>query len=229
MKKTTTKYSILSVIAFCLIGHGWLNENKSIAINESAQDNIPSGRPTRVQNISDANKTKSTGQIKSQLKENLINYEEIKTLTQNDFIRLSKVVTPTELAMLKSKILSTTEKNEKRQAYLYLLSQLGSSATDHLTDIVKATIPTLKNTHDPHSISSIQKQFEISIRLTALETLDKLVIDNPEIKIKIESILDVQKDQVLIFLTQISLSGIKNNNPGKLKRFIDEVLNKRDI
>lgn len=189
----------------------YVNSNVTYLKNKNTNNSIPRHTSTP---------------ILEKLKENS---ESISALTQAQLQSLSETLSPIELHEIKNIILSPQEKGDKRLAFNFLLSQLGIAGADTLAEIIKFEIPHFENSENPHSAGSLEKAFEISLRITALEALDSLVVENPQLKAKIVGILNVQKEQSLNFLIQLSLSGIESNQPGKIKRFIDKVLTKRNI
>lgn len=157
-----------------------------------------------------------------------IDAKEIGSLTQKEFKKISQTITPVELFEIKKIALSLNESNEKRQASIFILSHIGHVATDSLAEIIQTKIPELKNTHSPHSIDNSLHANEVALRITALEALDNLAIENPEVRNNIENIIKNQKNPELNYLAQISLSGILTNRPGKIKRVINAMLAERN-
>lgn len=152
----------------------------------------------------------------------------IELLTQVEFQKISETITPVELFEIKRVALSLSESSEKRQASIFILSHIGNIAADSLAEIIQTEIPNLKNAHSPHTIDNSLHANEISLRISALEALDNLAIDNPTVKNKIENIIKNQKNPELNYLAQISLSGILTNRPGKIKRVINAMLAERN-
>lgn len=143
-------------------------------------------------------------------------------LTQpNDSLTTSNSEMTTELKILKDKILSSNETADDRQKMLYSLTKMGPYAASALVAIVETNIPEFRNTQEAHAVAATQEKLELSLRLTALEALDGMLAKKPEISQRISEIAQTQSNPLLRFLAQVSLSGVQNHQPGKLKRTID--------
>ena len=123
---------------------------------------------------------------------------------------------------------STKQPNSRRQA-LYKLTQQGLVAKNELTALVKTPIPVFEHLENPHSAGAHQQREEIALRVTALEALDKLSIENPaEIQQALEEIAKIQHEPTLKFLIGVSLEGIYNKRPGKLTRTMDAMIQEKE-
>lgn len=131
---------------------------------------------------------------------------------------------PFELQALKEKILSANETAEARQEMMYSLIKIGPSASQALVAIAKTNIPEFHNSKDPHSVGAFQERLELSLRITALEALDQMLMKKPDLSRSIGEIAHQQTNPILKFLAKVSLSGVQKNQPGKLKRTIDAML-----
>lgn len=112
---------------------------------------------------------------------------------------------------------------DERNICVYLLSLAGIQAREALNYVVKAKIPDFSRITDAHAATAKADQ-EISLRLSALEALDVLGMQNPqEIRQDLASILLVQNENSIKNFAQISLMGIMQGKPGKLSRWLNQL------
>jgi len=112
---------------------------------------------------------------------------------------------------------------DERNICVYLLSLAGLQAREALNYVVKARIPNFSRITDVHAATAKADQ-EISLRLSALEALDVLGMQNPqEIRQDLTSILLVQNENSIKNFAQISLMGIMQGKPGKLSRWLNQL------
>jgi len=127
-------------------------------------------------------------------------------------------------------ILSSNESQQIRRNNLYRLTEMGPESIKALSTLATYPVESSKS-NNPHSAESIQRNFEIGLRITALEALDQMVVSHSQstedIKKTMMLVLEKQETSSLKILAQISLSGIANGRPGKLKRAIDHLLNEK--
>ena len=143
-----------------------------------------------------------------------------------------KAVATDELQALQAKVLDSQQPAEQRSASLYLLSQYGVQAVTQLSAIAENRPLHFEQQDNSHSLGSYQREFEISLRITALEALDHIALNSPQepsasptsMEKRLSKILSHQTEPSLRMLAQISLSGIESGRPGKLTRFIDQAL-----
>ena len=129
----------------------------------------------------------------------------------------------TAISILTQTVLEKTLSHTERRQALFELTQMGSSAFPALSQIASAPLPAVTST-DPHSAETLHNQFEVGLRITAIERLDENT-DRPDlVKQAMLEVLNTHKNRSLVTLAQISLSGIEAGHPGKVKRAIDALL-----
>lgn len=131
---------------------------------------------------------------------------------------------------LLTSILSANESQQVRRNNLYRLTEMGPESIKALSTLATYPVESSKS-NNPHSAESIQRNFEIGLRITALETLDQIAVSHSpsaeDIKKTMMLVLEKQEASSLKILAQISLSGMANGRPGKLKRALDHLLNEK--
>lgn len=134
-------------------------------------------------------------------------------------------LTHEELATLESWALDPNQDGDSRQAALFLLSEAGTSAVGQLAAIAREPIPEAAfQAAEPHSESDYRRSLELSLRVSALEAMDILSIDEPSlIRESMGQILTVQSDPTVRFLAQVSMAGTAEGKPGKLQRMVDRL------
>lgn len=134
-------------------------------------------------------------------------------------------LTEQDYQLLHTKVLDANLKMAERQAVLFVLTQSESSlAQKALIELAETALPEYSDLQDPHSVGSQARTLEMSLRVTALESLDQRGGQSSEIAKGLLRILQKQNEPSLRFLAQTSLSGIEAGKPGRLKRIIDEML-----
>lgn len=114
-------------------------------------------------------------------------------------------------------VLDQNASRESRREALYELTQMDSGESLHaLRTIARAPIS--------NSDTGPKTDFEVSLRITALESIDQSRRSPDEIKAAMTSVLRSQNHPTLRFLAQLSLEGQAEGRPGKLSRFIDRTL-----
>lgn len=143
----------------------------------------------------------------------------------------SRLTPPTELLKGNSfvsaaaSILSPSLDGNLRRKLLHQLIVAGLPAAEALLTIARTPLPLTSQNPQPHSLHEMKVKFERSLRITALEALDKLAIDHPQIAAKLSEVAAEQTDPMISFLAQVSVTGIQQGRPGKLVRMIDRVVN----
>ena len=112
-----------------------------------------------------------------------------------------------------------------RRKLLHQLVVTGLPAAEALLIVARTPLPLSSASPQPHSIHEMKVKFERSLRITALEALDKLAIDHPGVAAKLPEVAAEQTDPMISFLAQVSVAGIQQGRPGKLVRMIDKVVN----
>ena len=125
------------------------------------------------------------------------------------------------LDLLKDITLDVNSGADKRRDALFQLTQLGPSAVCALQEVARSSVPDFDNQNNPEAVGAYQKKFEVSLRITALEALDKLAMSSVDIGPALAEIRRHQKNSTILFLANVSLSGILAGRPGKLSRAID--------
>lgn len=135
---------------------------------------------------------------------------------------LAKRLSAVEISDLQERALDPESSADTRHASVYLLTQGGPAASAALVAIAAAPVPAVSEI--PHTTGEAKGALERSLRITALEALDKMAERDVSLRPRLESILKTQNDSTLMFLTQVSLAGLDEGRPGKLTRFIDRAL-----
>ena len=132
-----------------------------------------------------------------------------------------------DMRILEQNVLNQNLDGNTRRASLFILthSAVANAGTAlALARIAQSPVPKFENGAKPHSRGSFAKSFEVSLRITALESLDQRAVNSTDVAKHIKKISHLQKDPTLSLLTQISLAGIAAGTPGKLNRTIQAML-----
>lgn len=112
-----------------------------------------------------------------------------------------------------------------RRASLSLLSRSGSGALPLLAGFLREPVPfTAAPELHPHGDPA--RGFELSLRVTALEALDRST-ETAAVEKLLQGILLQQNDPSLQFMARVALSGIAAGKPHRLGRMIDRMLQER--
>lgn len=158
----------------------------------------------------------------------------IATLDENDIETITKTISSSQLNDIRNTILSPSENNMRRHAYLYFLTQIKSTGARSLFEVVKAEVPEFEFQNNPHSVDSDRKSLEFSLRIAALEALDNLASLDPKVGsylLQLENSHQpgvAQNNSILSYLTSISNAGLDNNNPGKLHRVLNAIFKENE-
>ncbi len=133
-----------------------------------------------------------------------------------------------ELSELASVTLDEAIDGNRRDAALLILTSARENALEQLMDVAAHPMHAFLDEATAHSRGAFQKKFEVSLRVRALEELDRLsTSDSPAIKAEsanlIARVVAQQNQPTVQFLAQMSLQGVRTERPGKLKRFIDQI------
>lgn len=135
-----------------------------------------------------------------------------------------------DLARLAEQALDESANGNARNAALYILIEAGEGAMDPLADIAADPVQVSIDASRDQGMVGLRQRFEVALRVKALGALDVIAGDSQRntkrnigaaVTKRLERISDIQTHPVLRFLTQISLSGLREGRPGKLNRFID--------
>lgn len=121
-------------------------------------------------------------------------------------------------------VLDTSASKDMRRLLLHKLVAAGLPAAKQLIEVASSPLPEAAGEMRPHSAQEMRVKYERSLRITALEALDKLTPDNPGLSEQMQNVALVQRDPMLQFLAQVSVSGIQQGRPGKLVRMIDKIV-----
>ncbi len=138
----------------------------------------------------------------------------------------AKTLTFLNFEQLGKQAIDLTQDRQVRQAALYILSEAGPAAAPVLAALVESGLPEYSNLANPHSRDSAERSFELSLRMSALEALDKAASQNPEIRTLLEKIVGKQKEPTLRYLAQVSLRGVETGRPGQLQKVMEQVVGK---
>jgi hypothetical protein len=123
-----------------------------------------------------------------------------------------------ELSELKRVALDSELSMAHRQAALGVLKSVGTRAFPALSQFAASPFP---------STTSIVSD-ERDLRMRALEALDEAAADGADVTNYLESVSSAQKDRVLAFLADTSLSNIAQGRAGSLNRMIAQLAEKKN-
>lgn len=125
-------------------------------------------------------------------------------------------VSPSEwVAFADSFVRGSLSSDEKRSG-LYILGLADANGIQGLSKI--ASSPFLPG------ISEQEKNFEFSLRISALEKLDLLGKTSKEAQSELLRVSKIQSNKALRVFSEIALMGIQQGKPGKLHRLIEKTL-----
>jgi len=117
-----------------------------------------------------------------------------------------------------------------RRVSLYLLSRSGSGALPLLAGFLREPLPAAPlpavESVDLHAHGNPARGFELALRVTALEALDRST-DTRAVEKLLQGVLLQQSDPSLQFMARVALSGIASGKPHRLGRMIDRMLEER--
>ncbi|MBO9667379.1 MAG: hypothetical protein J7501_11270 [Bdellovibrio sp.] len=125
-------------------------------------------------------------------------------------------ITANEREQLRLAVMNQNLEGIRRRASMFLLTKIGAPAIQEIGAIALAPLAPTQN--------SMTKEFEVSLRITALETLDLMPAHSREVLNIMKKSLTTQKDPTLNLLARISISGIESGKPGKLSRAMDAMI-----
>lgn len=184
-------------------------------------------KPTVKINASIQTQTAMQALVKSQVQQ--MSATDLDTAqVQSDLQKQADNFTIKDLQNLESLLLSKESTQDERSVSLYLLSLSGVRALPALTHFSATALPEFSHLQDPHSADSSNKNFEVSLRIAALEAIDRqtsLQNEKTQVQASLQQILKTQNDPTLKMLVEVSLAGVRSGKPGKLSRFIQAMVN----
>lgn len=147
---------------------------------------------------------------------------------QSDLQRQADSFSNKDLQSLENILLSSQATQDERSVSLYLLSLSGAKALPALTHFSVTALPEFSHLQDPHSAGSLNKSFEMSLRIATLEAIDHLSEaknTTSQVQTSLQQILKTQNDPTLKMLAEVSLAGIQSGKPQKLSRLIQAMVN----
>ena len=129
---------------------------------------------------------------------------QLSSVGANDWIQLS------------GQLLRGRLSGEQHRTAVYLLSLAGPAAIPALEVIAKSP---LMEASDP-----VRASQERSLRLGALEYLDKMASDREEARQALRQIAETQNDAQLSYFSTLAVQGINEGKPGKLHRLLVAVI-----
>jgi hypothetical protein len=143
---------------------------------------------------------------------------------EEELLKAAKSLTENDIQLLKGWLFDSTQDNANRSVSMYLLAHAGLGTAGVLSEFINTSVPAPK-LEDPHSLESQQYAYETTLKITALEALDKLSLENEFLVAPLlENIAASNPDSTLRLYADIALSGIETGRPNKLSRYIDETL-----
>lgn len=231
------KKLILILIVGLAAGYSWQalfrHQARSVAVPQSLSASLAKAAPalTQVQGLralvkptvtvasSVQTQTAMRALVESQVR--LISATDLNTAqVQSDLQSQADNFTNKDLQNLESILLNRQSTQDERSVSLYLLSLSGVKALPALTHFSAMALPEFSHLQDPHSEGSLNKNFEVSLRIAALEAIDRQASAE-----SLQQILKTQSDPTLKMLAQVSLAGIQSGKPEKLSRLIEAMVN----
>lgn len=122
---------------------------------------------------------------------------------------------PQNLQDLADETLNTTLKADHRSSQLFKLTQAGEEAAEELAQVARAPV---EKQHP-------QREFELSLRLRAVEALDEVALKNSsKAQKQLLWVMDANPDPTVSLLVRVSLQGIEQGRPGKARRLMDQMI-----
>lgn len=145
--------------------------------------------------------------------------------TEKEMNSMALALSPSDTRVLAGWVRDPVRAQNFRRASLYLLSRSGSGALPLLASFLREPIPFASNP-DLHAHGDPARGFELSLRVTALEALDRST-DTAAVEKLLQGVLLQQNDPSLQFMARVALSGIASGQPHRLGRMIDRMLQER--
>ncbi|WP_413559967.1 hypothetical protein [Bdellovibrio sp. HCB209] len=126
-----------------------------------------------------------------------------------------------DMMIFRAKALDKTSALEERYVSVYLLSLAGMEAHHALFDIVRTPIVASKVANTKSRV--IYDQHESAIRARAMVALDQLALVNPaQVQASMKKLAQLKSSPQIKNYARISLAGIKQGQPGKLSKYMNQ-------
>ncbi|WP_413587056.1 hypothetical protein [Bdellovibrio sp. HCB274] len=126
-------------------------------------------------------------------------------------------LTSEEMSQLGNAVINQQTDATTRQASIFILSKSGPKAIPALGMIAAS------------NFKESSAQTEVPLRITALESLDKMTGNSADVLKALRTTIDKQSNKTLVFLATISAGGIKEGRPGKLSRAMDQMIKEKNL
>ena len=145
----------------------------------------------------------------------------------------AKKLAVADLSRLSAQAVRESAGNNERNAALFILLQARENAIAQLAEVANQPVRGYPNEANPEGRDALQKKFETSLRVKALEALDEMTNSrSSEIKqaaaLEVARVASQQTQPTVQFLADLSLSGLREGRPGKLQRFIGRAMDESD-
>jgi hypothetical protein len=130
---------------------------------------------------------------------------------RTDLVATLSTASAAELSTLARTTTDVTQTQDQRTSAVYLLTLAGPKAIPALAGVVMAPFR-----------ETPQSQFELAVRTTALERLDRFSTEGISVETVIRQALKQPLHPTLRMLAQVSLQGLLQHRPGKLTRFAEK-------
>lgn len=131
-----------------------------------------------------------------------------------------------ERAELSRLAIDASARSDERTVAVYLLTQALPESLPLLFEVVRSPVPVWTGQDSPHSLGSVKHQREVTLRIAALEAIDRLETNDVDVLQGLQKTVNSGGDESVRWLAQVALAGRESNQKGKLVRFMSEVLNK---
>jgi|GEM_PF-5233498 hypothetical protein len=202
-----------------------LNEDAPVqqtAILSSEQD--PNVTPALYPFVSPAKEKPSLKTLVENQVKQMNNSTDSADLREEELQQAAKSLTDSDIQTLKGYLFDSTLESAQRSVSLYLLTHAGLATAGILYEFISTSYEQPK-LMDPHANDFKARETEAGLRITALEGLDLMAVENAfAVAPLLENISANNPDSTLRFFADIALSGIDSGRPNKLSRYIDETL-----
>lgn len=169
---------------------------------------LPKGlKPARAQGIQVTQVNDLVNQVAKTLYAQDQDFEQRRT----DLVAVLSKASSEELSALARTTTDLTQTQDQRTSAIYLLTLAGPAAIPALAGVVMAPFR-----------ETPQSQFELAVRTTALERLDRFSTEGVPVETVIRQALKQPLHPTLRMLAQVSLQGLLQHRPGKLARFAEK-------
>jgi hypothetical protein len=137
----------------------------------------------------------------------------------------SKPLVPTP-AELRKFILSTENPPDSRRQALQALVIKGPNTLAEMATIAQQPLPNLTTPVTSHSANEQRLNFEIGLRITAIETMDQWASTGTDVWAAMNQVRKAHTSKELLFLVNLALDGIRERKPGQVSNWIDQAFRK---